>query len=249
MNNQTAGLGVNRTGMGVAPLLGREMIQNATDVMPSALGDARSIAVVRQSYAREADPLGAVPPPATLKGAAGAAVEALKGDKPMVLLDRLGERLAFERSGVRLWTAVLSKFDAYGTWAGGPQREEIESIVSDEQAHFAMLHGAITGLGADPTVMSPSADLAGVEAQGLVQVLTDPRANLAQSLHAILVAELVDNDAWVSLIDLARLSHEPLAVSFGEARAAEGRHLMLVRQWLSEHCRLEARGELSDAES
>jgi hypothetical protein len=56
---------------------------------------------------------------------------AMKGESPTQLIDRLGARLAFERSGVRLYEALLSKLDASGIFDGGPSREDIERIVQD----------------------------------------------------------------------------------------------------------------------
>jgi hypothetical protein len=51
----------------------------------------------------------------------------LNGSEEMVLLvDKLGERLAFERSGTRLYETLLSKFDSYGPFEGGPERAELE---------------------------------------------------------------------------------------------------------------------------
>ena len=53
---------------------------------------------------------------------AGAALQALKGGPPTQFLDKLGERLAFERTGVRLYEALISKHEALGSFAGGPDR-------------------------------------------------------------------------------------------------------------------------------
>ena len=62
-----------------------------------------------------------MPVPGNLKGAAKAAVKALKGEKAAVFLDKLGERLAFERTGVRLYEAVLAKVPAARS-SKGPSR-------------------------------------------------------------------------------------------------------------------------------
>ena len=58
-------------------------------------------------------------------------------------------------------------------------------------------------MGADPTAETPSADVIGVASQGLLQVITDPRTTLSQSLEAMLTAELTDNDGWETLAALA----------------------------------------------
>ena len=92
---------------------------------------------------------------------------------------------------------------------------------------------AIEKLGGDPTAMTPAADIGGVSMSGVMQVVCDPRAQLADSLHAILTAELVDNDGWELLIQLARgLGQEEMAQSFTQARDQEHLHLVRVRAWV-----------------
>jgi hypothetical protein len=89
-------------------------------------------------------------------------------------------------------------------------------------------------LGADPTAVTPSADLAGVASTGVMQILTDPRTDFGQSLEAILIAELVDNDCWKTLAELARKAGgEQLAQSFDDAIAEEEVHLERVRAWIA----------------
>ena len=51
---------------------------------------------------------------------------------------------------------------------------------------------------------APLADTSAVASIGLMQVIADPRMTVAQSLHAIHVAELADTDGWQLLIKLAR---------------------------------------------
>ena len=230
-------IGMNRTGISFSPLHSKELIEGAEKAEPSSMGDESNLAALRASYIKEGEPVGTVPPPATLKGAAETVVNMFKGQKLGVLLDKLGERLAFERNGVRLYDAVIGKALVEGTWEGGPSIEELKQIQSDELRHVAMLIEVITGLGADPTVMTPSADIMGVMSMGIVQVCTDPRVSLAQSLNAILTAELADNDAYTVLILLVdSLGEKDLAERFRTARTDEDVHLQKVRLWVSNHC-------------
>src|SRR5690606_36135283 len=131
--------GMNRTGIDAAPLQARELLEGLEST-PSDRppGDQLEIARIRQAYIRDAEVIGSVPPPASVKGLASTAKEMLKGNKPSVFIDKLGERLAFERSGVRLYDAVLTKFDALGSWNGGPTRGELEHIRDEELAHFKL---------------------------------------------------------------------------------------------------------------
>jgi ferritin-like metal-binding protein YciE len=87
-------------------------------------------------------------------------------------------------------------------------------------------------LGADPTAHTPGADLVGVESMGLIQAVTDPRTTLAQTLHAALAAELIDNEGWESLIVMAqKMGHDDMAERFQAALDEEGVHLAKVRSW------------------
>jgi rubrerythrin len=224
---------LNRTGAALTPELTAALIEGTSATQPSADGDAQAIATVRIDYARAAEPVGSVPPPATVKGTLKTAVKAVTGKKMLVFVDKLGERLAFERSGTRLYDALLSKFDAHGTWDGGPSRDDLEEIREEERAHFLMLRSCIEELGGDPTAVTPSANLHAVASMGLCAVLTDARTDLREGLEAILQAELVDNDCWENLSDLARaLGHEELAARFEVALAEEREHLRRVRLWL-----------------
>jgi len=229
-----ADLGMNRTGVATSPKLAAEMVEGQQEFSPDLSGDERGIAAARGSRALEWDAsLGSVPPPLSVKGVVKAGLTALKGESPTLFIDKLGARLGFERSGVRMYAALLSKFDAYGSFAGGPTRQELEAILEDEFSHFRMLSEALMQLGADPTVMTPSADLEATISQGPLAVLVDARTNLAQSLEAALVLELVDNECWTHLVTLAQEAGQAeLAQSFEAASLQEAVHLRRVRRWL-----------------
>jgi rubrerythrin len=112
---------------------------------------------------------------------------------------------------------------------------DLEQIRADEARHFLLLSDAIESLGGDPTSQTPSADLAGVESMGLVQVLNDPRTSIAQSLHAIVTAELSDKAGWETLIALAE-EHDldDMVNDFSKALSEEREHLSLVQTWYEE---------------
>jgi hypothetical protein len=233
MSNQPE-LGFNRTGIATSPRLSAKMLEGMHEFPPTVGGDEGAIGGVRKAYSRQGDPVGSVPPPATVGGMAAAAVEGIRGQHPVQFVDKLGERLAFERMGTRLYQALLSKYDAFGGFEGGPSRTELEAMLLDEYDHFRLLVEAATKIGADPTVVTPSADLAATMSQGVLAVLVDPRTTFVQSLEAILLAELVDNDCWQTLLELAQLrGDEDLADEFSSALADEVRHLRLVRAWLA----------------
>jgi hypothetical protein len=234
MSNAQPELGMNRTGVATAPILTTAMLAGTEELTPDGSGDERQIAQARGVFAREAEPLGSVPPPLTAKGMLKSAGQAIKGQDPVLFVDKLGERLAFERTGVRLYEAVLSKFDALGSYEGGPSRAELEQILADEFAHFSLLQDAIKGLGADPTVMTPSADLHANISKGAMEVVVDPRTTLAQTLEAVLVVELADNECWQNLIQLAYdAGQRELAERFAMALHDEVEHLTRVRRYIA----------------
>lgn len=234
MKKTTSDIGMNKTGIATSPVDSADITQAAQKRQPSHLGDDSLLLKVRQQYMKETDGVGSVPPPASLK--------VLKGSKPTVFIDKLGERAAFERTGTRLYQGALAKFEALGSWEGGPTREGLERILNDELSHFGLVTEALTKLGADPTAMTPCADVAAVTSMGIPAVVSDPRMNLRDTLSALLVAELTDNAGWEMLIELARgLGHDTLADRFQLALDAEAEHLRMVRGWLTAGVSLEAR--------
>src|SRR4051812_12061595 len=98
----------NRTGIAAAPERSRELVEDAEQLTPvQAPLDSLALDLVRASYILEAEPAGTMPKPATLLEAAKSALESLRGKNAAVLLDALGARLAFERTGVRIYEALL----------------------------------------------------------------------------------------------------------------------------------------------
>lgn len=227
-------MGKNQTGTDMAPVESAKTAQGAIDGGPSPAGDfTQAHAHFYAQYQAELEPIGTMPPPSKVRGVMKSALEALKGHKATVLLDKIGERLAFERTGTRLYELLLVKHEVHGSWPGGPTRADLLDIRNDEENHFHMLAEVLEGLGADSTTVTPCADVALVESLGLHNVIADPRTTLSQSLHAILVAELTDNDGWQMLIELAEgYGQTDLASQFRVAEMAEASHLSRVRMWL-----------------
>jgi rubrerythrin len=234
MAQQTEHVGMNRTGVQMSPLDSKAMLEEDGSVRGDA-GDEAASAELRSAYIADSDGVGSVPLPGTVTGAVSMGVAMLKGDSPQILLDKLGERLAFERTGTRLYDALITKCDVMLDDQVSMTIEDLEGIRADEARHFLMLSDAIESLGGDPTSQTPSADMVGVEALGLVQVLNDPRTSLAQSLHAIVTAELSDKAGWETLIALAD-EHElsDMVNDFTLALDQEREHLALVQTWYEE---------------
>lgn len=235
MKEQTP-MGMNRTGVQMSPFDTSAMQAGMPASMtPATPGDDTALADMRSSYIADAEPLGSVPLPGTVKGAISTGVSMLTGQQPQVFLDKLGERLAFERTGTRLYDALITKFDAMQDSSTGMTLADLQKIRQDEARHFAIIADAIESLGGDPTSQTPGADLVGVEAMGLMQVVTDPRTTIAQSLHAILVAELADQAGWELLIALAKdHNQQSMITDFSVALTEERTHLAQVQRWFEE---------------
>lgn len=209
----------NLTGIGAAPDRAARMVEATQEFPPSAEGSSLDLGAVRTQYGREAEqgPEGSPQPAA-----------------PSLLMDKLGERLAFERVGTRLYEALLTKYDVDGSFDGGPSREELAEILTEERAHFHLLAEAIEALGGDPTELTPSANVQLTASKGVGHVLADPATSLIQCLEAMAMAELTDNECWETLAGLAQLAgNESLASLCEEALATEGEHLEMIRTWLA----------------
>lgn len=232
MQNATH-MGMNRTGAKMSPIDVSRMEEAAMNA-PETEPDGTSITMMRSEAIAEADRVGSVPIPGTVRGVVSTGVSKLKGEKPEVLIDKLGERLAFERTGTRLYEALIAKCEMTPDQGLVPPLADLRRIHDEEAQHFQMLVEAMESLGADPTAQTPSADVSAVMSQGIMQVITDPRTTIPQSLNAILVAELADNASWELLIQLAdKGGHEELATRFRTALADEEQHLLSVKQWLA----------------
>ena len=139
---------VNRTGLGFAPELAQELIEGAEASTPSSAGNAGGIEAMRAIYADAAEPIGTVPASVT----PGKETKKARKKPTPALLDKLGGRLAFERSGVRLYEGVLLKYRVHGSWDGGPTEAELEHLRSEEREHFLMLHEKMEGWAQTPVL-------------------------------------------------------------------------------------------------
>jgi rubrerythrin len=217
-------VGDNKTTRAKNPKMYDEMASGPKEFGPSSKGDGMGIAKMRMDYAKKSGPVGHVPPLEKGKKADTATV---------ALLDKLGERLAFERTGTRLYDALISKLDAYGTFSGGPKADDLQELRSEEHEHFTMLSRTITKLGGDPVAITPSADITATVSRGIGDVLADPRTSLLACLEAMLVAELTDCDGWETLIAIAhKAGQRELIKAFTKALEQERDHLERVRRWV-----------------
>jgi hypothetical protein len=225
---ETTEMGENRTGIALAPEEAEKTFEGAQE--QAAAGTEKELVKFRTAYIKESDGVGSLPETAHLNGA----TKKLKVNQKELLLDKLSEREAFERMGVRLYEALITKVECSDEQAL-PSVTDLRHIRSEELEHFHLVKQALENLGGDATSESPCADVSGVASRGIMQVITDPRTTVAQSLSAIMIAELADNAGWELLIELCdTLGLEQLSAEFGRALDEEGEHLQKIRGWLSE---------------
>src|SRR5690606_35789753 len=117
-------IGMNRTGADSSPLLSAEMKEKVAELTSQFMprGTDQAIADNRIRYRSESGGLvGHVPIPASLKGVASS----LTTPGATLLIDKLGERMAFERTGIRLYDALIAKHRSAKPGTGIPPIEEL----------------------------------------------------------------------------------------------------------------------------
>lgn len=258
---QATTLGKNQTGTAVAPERTQAMVDATDALTPPEPIDTSASQALHRAYISEADALGSIPPPPSLKGMVKSGIAKIKGSHPSIFMDKIGERIAFERGGVRLYDALIVKHQALSQSEGDmlestsaamqdsqarpsgaalaatalpeTSAQTLARIRSEELAHLRMLCQAMEQLGGDPTAQTPCADVIATASMGLIQVVSDPRTTLAQSLSAMLTAELTDNAGWELLTELARdAGEDELGRRFLAALNQEQAHLASIKSWL-----------------
>ena len=244
---QPTATGQNRTGAATSAKNVDQMLKAVDDLSPPGPIDTSQMEEERHTYVIDAESVGSIPPTAS-GGEAGSGRKKKKAKAVEVdlslFLDKLGERIAFERTGTRLYDALITKYQALidtghdalppvSEDAEGTADETLRRIRAEELSHFQLLSECVTKLGGDPTAQTPCADVAATASIGLMQVVTDPRTTLAQSLNVMLTAELTDTAGWELLAQLAENGgQKDMARQFLRALDAEQAHLEAVRQWL-----------------
>jgi hypothetical protein len=243
---EATAVGPNKTAASLVPKQVEKMLDAVTELSPPMPINTLPLDMERQYYIAEAEGVGSVPEPVE-KGTETAS--------PVMELffDKLGERMAFERGGARLYDALISKClaltnlenaaggngaqalagDGADSEAGEYGVGTLRQIREEEVSHLLLLSKCVQKLGGDPTAQTPCADVTATASMGLIQVVSDPRTTLAQSLSAILTAELTDNAGWELLADIATQAGQPeMAEQFTAALQTEAEHLATVRNWL-----------------
>lgn len=236
-------MGRNRTGIDMSPIDSKEMIRGSENYAPSQ-GNGLSLSAIERDYIQHSEAVGSVPIPGTIKGALKSVMDKVSGRNPEMLINKLGERLAYERSGVRIYESFITKCETAMAQDPASQQipmDQLREIRDQEAQHFQLLKESIESLGADPTAQTPDADMTGVASMGLMKVVMDSRTTVSQSLEAMLSIELTDNAAWELLIKLAEdMGLTDMSNEFRRALHQEEIHLQRIRQWYEQSVRSQA---------
>jgi rubrerythrin len=151
------------------------------------------------------------------------------------MMDKLGERIFFERMSIRLYEGLIRKHRGDVFKSRLPDMNRIKQFHDEEKEHFQLLEKIIKQMGGDPNIMTSAAELIGQEAVPWPQIINDPRTTFLQSLEIILHTELIDNSGWELLIELAeRNGLGKIAIRFQQALDEENFHLLTIKQWVQE---------------
>jgi bacterioferritin (cytochrome b1) len=150
------------------------------------------------------------------------------------VVDLLNERLAFERTGVKLYDTLLARLQVSTDPSIKALVEQVQEHRDEEKEHEEWLEEQIRALGGTAHALSEHAVLAHAEAEGVERVMRRDDS-IPHDFHALLTAELADNAGWDLLVQLAD--------DFGDSKAKkefkkrlheEEKHLLFVRKTLLE---------------
>lgn len=159
------------------------------------------------------------------------------GNEPNQLIDKLGERIAYEKIVIHLYEKLLEKHQA-SDQDELPPYELLKQFHREEIDHYRLLSDVMESLGGDPRKLTPSGKLENLAENGWLKVLNDPASTFDQCLHIVHLAELGDNDSWELLVELSELSElKEIAEEFRNCLAQEEGHLLNVRNWTRAHLR------------
>jgi len=233
----------NRTGLRASADLAEKMKQ-ASQSSSVEVGADHGSDYVRQSFTHLRGNLGSVPRAAGRQPLAKININVPDPDSSIgqvynkraeQLTNKLGQRLALERAGARLYDALILKCETVADdfTLSVISVDLLKQFREEEVNHSCMLTAAMDHLGMDPTALTPDADASAIASLGLSKVLSEPRTTVLQCLEAIQTAELTDNVGWALLRELCLdLDLTQIADEFGRALAQEEVHAEMVTEWI-----------------
>jgi len=162
---------------------------------------------------------------------------------PEKLLDLLVERLTFERTTIKLYDSVIAKLSASkdASFVGG-MIPQIAKCRNEEKDHEVWLESQIRMLNGNPEVATDLSDLIERESKGIRDVVAhDSEVN--HLLHALMIAELVDDNGWKLLLELAdEAGDDDARQAFRQRAQTEQRHVSYFRTIMASVARRDVLG-------
>lgn len=159
-------------------------------------------------------------------------MEILGKTNPEKVIELLSERLAYERSGIKLYDAILKKVKRSRHTQLKKLVKELEEHRDQEVEHAEWCAENIRMLGGDPDARTERVMLVETEAQGIEQIILGD-APLSQMFHALNMAELGDNAGWAQLVGIAEQCGDEKAKKELQKRLRhEEEHLRLTHRIL-----------------
>ncbi|MGE5048484.1 MAG: ferritin-like domain-containing protein [Deltaproteobacteria bacterium] len=150
------------------------------------------------------------------------------------VIDLLNERLAFERTGVKLYDTLLARLQVSTDPAVKALVGQVQEHREEEHEHEEWLEEQIRALGGTAHALSEHAVLAQAEAEGVERVMRRDDS-IPHDFHALLTAELADNAGWDLLMKLAdEFGDSKAKKEFKKRLHEEEKHLLFVRETLFE---------------
>lgn len=158
-------------------------------------------------------------------------MEQLVKNNAALVLDLLLGRLAFERTGVKLYDSVIHKIERGAEPRYHRLLDQLHHIRDEEKEHEEWLEAQIRALGGTAHETSDMSMLEVEESAGIKNVIVDGHQKVLHLLHALLAAELADNAGWDLLVKLADDAGDRAAkLELGKRLAQEVQHLAFIRE-------------------
>jgi hypothetical protein len=150
---------------------------------------------------------------------------------PQQVVDLLCERLAFERSTVKLYDRILEALGGAPDASMRDLRATMAKHRQEEDEIASWLEGRIRELGGGEGADTDLARLATREARGIEEVAANDAADLTHLLHALLAVEGVDVAGWDLLVELADAAGDARAKrELERCQRREAEHLAFARR-------------------
>lgn len=170
-------------------------------------------------------------------------MEKLARHNAALVLDVLSGRLAFERTGVTLYDAVIQKIERAGEPRYHVLIDQLRHNRNEEKEHEEWLEAQIRALGGSAHETTTMSQLELEESTGIKSVIVDGHQKVLHLLHALLAAELADNAGWDLLVKLADDTGDTAAkAQFAKRLAEEVKHLAFIREAVVRAAELEILG-------